>query len=119
MQTYSYYSRTLLIEFLQRTIFFKIWKSLNKNYFWYFSLVNKNRLFISYNSYSGVIKWYLKYENRAFKDSLLCSSRIYNNSDLESFVNCIDKSIEERNMKRWYLKVKDSDKFDLSLDINF
>lgn len=119
MQSYQYYSRTLLIEFLQRTIFFYIWKMLNKSYYGYFMLVNKNRLFISYNSSNWVLEWYIKYEDRNRKDCLLKSMRVTNNAHLESFANLIDKSIQDKNLKRGFLKIEKSDELDLSLDFEF
>lgn len=118
MQSYSYYSRTLLIEFLQRTIFFKIWKSINKLYYWYFLLIDRNKLFIIYNSSNWTTQALIKYENRNKKDLLIHNMRITNNYHLEYFCNLIDKTLEEKNLKRWFFKInKNNDKLDFSLDI--
>lgn len=118
MQSYSYYSRTLLIEFLQRTIFFKIWKSLNKNYYWYFLLNNRNKLFITYNSQNWLSEAFIKFENRAKNDFLIHSMRITNNYHLEYFANLIDKALEEKSLKRWFLKINNNfDNLDFNLDL--
>jgi len=117
MQTYSYYSRMLLIEYLQKTIFFKIWKTLNKGYYSYFILNNKNRLFITYNTNNWILKWYVKYENRYKLDFLIYSMVVKNNFHLESFVNYIDKYLEEHNLKKWFSKIDIFEKLDFDLNI--
>jgi len=45
--------------------------------------------------------------------------RVTNNAHLESFANLIDKSIQDKNLKRGFLKVEKSDELDLSLDFEF
>ena len=116
MQTYSYYSRILLIEYLQKTIFFKKGKSLNNNYYAYFMLNNKDRLFIIYNKNNFISKAYIKFENTNNKDYCINSSKINNNIDLENFVNNIDKYLKSKNLKKWFFN-NDFDNLDLSINL--
>jgi len=117
MQTYSYYSRNLLIEFLQKTIYFNFWKSLNNNFYWYFTLINKNRILIQYNKNKNKLYSYLKYEDKNKKNKLIYSTYFKNDHSITTFVNKIDDFLEKNNLLKNNFRILDEDNFNFSLNL--
>ena len=98
MQTYSYFSRNLLVEQLQKVLLTKRIKPINWNYYLYFALPGQNRLFILVNSTNYYLEAYIKYEDRNRKDIKIVSKHIKNLVHIDSLSRFIDKKIEWLNL---------------------
>lgn len=126
MQTYSYFSRNLLVEQLQKVLLTKRLKPINWYYYLYFTLPGQNRLFILINWTNYYLEAYIKYEDRNRKDIKIVSKYIKNLVHIESLSKFIDRKIETLNLNNnivvdkndlfWDDDYKDSD-FEL-LEIN-
>jgi len=99
MQTFSYYSRNLLVEQVQKAIFTTRIKPINWHYYFYFKLSFDNRLFIDINLYNLYTEWSIKYENRSMKDILIFKWIIKNSIHINNLSNIVDKKIETLNYK--------------------
>lgn len=122
MQTYSYFSRNLLVEQLQKVLLTKRIKPINWHYYLYFTLPGQNRLFILINWANYYLESYIKYEDRNRKDIKIVSKYIKNLVHIDALSRYIDKRIESLNLNNnitvsqndlfWNEKYNDSD-FDL------
>ena len=87
MHSFNDYSRTLLIEFLQKTILLNFGKFKQKQIYWYFPLTNKNKLFILFDCQKWLLFWFVKYEDRNKKDLLITNIKILDNNSIEIFMS--------------------------------
>jgi len=99
MQTFSYFSRNLLLEQIQRVIFTKRVKPLNWKYYLYFTLPRQNRLLVVINSYNLYSECFIKYEDRRLKDVQIFKWHIKNSTHIENLTNIVDEKIENLNLK--------------------
>jgi len=99
MQTFSYYSRNLLIEQIQKAVFTNIMKTINWYYYIYFKLSFENRLLVQINSKNLYTECYIKYEDRNSKDIMIFKWILKNIIHINNLSNIVDRKIEILNSK--------------------
>ena len=114
MHSFNEYSRTLLIEFLQKTILLNLGKFKQKQIYWYFPLTNKNKLFILFDCERWLLFSFIKYEDRDKKDLLIANIKVINNNSIENFTNITDKFLDDKKFKKWSSKILNFWKLDFS-----
>lgn len=99
MQTFSYYSRNLLVEQIQKVIFTNKVKTIGWFYYLNFTLPWYNRISISINSITLYTECFIKYENRNQKDISIFKGHIKNSIHIEHLSRMIDKKVDDLNLK--------------------
>lgn len=99
MQTFSYYSRNLLVEQIQKVIFTNKIKTIGWFYYLNFTLPWYNRISISINSITLYTECFIKYENRNQKDVSIFKGHIKNSIHIEHLSRMIDKKVDDLNLK--------------------
>jgi len=99
MQTFSYYSRNLLVEQVQKVIFTNKTKPIGWFYYLNFTLPWYNRVSIVINSINLYTECFIKYENRGQKNVSIFKGHIKNSLHIEHLSRIIDKQVDELNLK--------------------